>query len=119
MVRRWSSLRVFAAVLAAYLALCFVGVLLMASGGIGPDADPGVAGRIAGRIGSGMLGVLFLPLDAIHTRFFMGRPLPGNDWSWIVGVGSVVAALVALAHGVWGRAHRSPEGRDGNAAEPS
>jgi hypothetical protein len=108
-VRRWSGFRVFAAVFGAYLALCFVSVLLMASGGLGPDADPGFAGRIAGRIGSGMLGVLFFPLDAIHRRYFMGHPLPGNGWLWIIGVGSVFAGLVALAFEFWTRAR--PGGR--------
>jgi hypothetical protein len=89
---RFTSLRVFSTVLGSYLAFGIVGLALMVSVGVGPDDEP----TTAGRVGHAVLAAVLFPVELIHDRFFMGRPLPVNDWLWIVGVGAIYASVAVL-----------------------
>jgi hypothetical protein len=89
-------------VLGAYLALSVIGLVLMVSGGLGPDVEA----TLTNRIGMAMLKPLFFPLDVIHARFFHGRQLPGNDWLWIAGVGACYAGGASSVFTLWKRARR-------------
>jgi hypothetical protein len=90
-------------VLGGYLALTLVGLFLMVGGGLGPDVEA----TPLNRIGSAILGVLFFPLGVIHSRFFLGHPLPGSDWLWIIGVGASWAAIATFGFAMVRRARRA------------
>jgi hypothetical protein len=98
-----TGVRLFVMVLGCYLALTLVGLFLMVGGGLGPDVEA----TPLNRIGSAILGVLFFPLELIHARFFFGRPLPGSDWLWIIGVGTSWAAIATFGSSLVRRARRA------------
>jgi hypothetical protein len=103
----------FGTVLGSHLALTAVGLVLLVSRGLGPDVESTPLQRIGGT----MLGALLFPLDAIHAQFFLGRPLPGSDWPWILGVGAAWAGLATLLLAAWRRA-ASPKGRPATPSGP-
>ena len=102
MLRKWSALVVFGTVLVGYLGLTVIGLILLVSGGLGPDVEANVVNRI----GMAVLGVLLFPLDAIQTRFFLGRPLPGSEWLWIIGVAASWASVATFGFALLRRVRR-------------
>ena len=75
-----------------------IALMMSISTGIGPsdagDPVPSPLQQNIAHLGQTLSYVFVAPIMIIHDTFFMGRPLPGNDWLWIILMGLIYGVIL-------------------------
>lgn len=100
--------------LMVFLALYCLAVMVSVLAAFGIDMDrmegiePQGGAKIIEPAAHRISEFLMWPTSLIHDIFFMGRPLPINDWFWLILNGLLYGAIVLV---IWNRFSRPSNNR--------